>query len=188
MDKFVSAMLSLILPGLGQFYNKENKKGVLFLLVGIVFSFHPVTFIVIRLIVAAEAYMVVDRIEKGEVEPEEEYESTEEEEVKPTASAEPVEAPNEEEAPVAAPSESKEEILLKTLLDITTEDRYYQFDEIRSGMEARYGTPQTWLTNAWVGRKLGPLGFTDKRRLASGTEVKLTASEVLNLARKKGLF
>ena len=130
--------------------------------------------------------MVVDRIEKGEVEPKEEVGEPEEETTEAEEEAEPSEVPSEEEA--AASAEPKEEILLKTLLDITTEDRYYQFDEIRTGMEAKYGGPQNWLTNAWVGKSLGPLGFTDKRRVATGTEVKLTASVVLNVARKKGLF
>jgi len=69
MNKFVSAVLSFLIPGLGQFYNKENKKAVLFFVAGLISMLHGLLFFIFRIYAAYEAYDIANKIEKGEIKP-----------------------------------------------------------------------------------------------------------------------
>jgi len=186
MGKFLSAILSFLIPGVGQFYNRENKKALLFFVAGFLSFFNALLFLVLRLGAAYDAYGTAGRIERGEYEPPDSrpvnYVGAEFDPEKMRAVDTPPDA-----AP-AALSMSKADVLIKTLLKITTKPGYYQYDEVSNAMAENYSGSQDWLTNEWVGRNLESLGFTEKRRVAAGTEVKLTGSKVLSVAQEKGLF
>jgi len=186
MGAFLSGLLSFLVPGVGQFYNRENKKAILFFVAGFLTFYNGFLFVILRLYTAYEAYITAGKIARGEYEPPdarpENYIGAEFNPEKLHA----VDTPPED-AP-AVLSMSKTDVLIKTLLKITTEESYYQYDEISNAMMENYGSPQDWLDNAWVGRNLETLGFAEKRSVGAGTEVKLEASNVLAVAQEKGLF
>ncbi|MFH8120373.1 MAG: hypothetical protein QXS37_06230 [Candidatus Aenigmatarchaeota archaeon] len=78
-------------------------------------------------------------------------------------------------------TETGEYILAEVLNEIVKEDDYYKISRIREEMAKKYETEQKWLTNKWIGNALRRLGFTEKRRVGTGVEVKLTVNEVKEL-------
>ena len=72
---------------------------------------------------------------------------------------------------------SHEIVLVETLLSMVKEDKYYKLSEIREEMANRleYGD---WVNERSVGKILRRLGFTQKRRVATGYEYFLKVSEV----------
>lgn len=186
MNNFIVSLLSFLVPGVGQFYNKENKKAIVFFVAGFLTFYNGLLFLALRLFAAYDAYGTAGRIERGEYEPPDSRPANYFGAEFDPEGLQAVDMPPED-APAAA-SMSKTDVLIKTLLKITTAERYYQYDEIQNAMAKNYGAPQDWLTNSWVGENLAMLGFTEKRRVDAGTEVKLTASKVLNTAQEKGLF
>jgi len=84
-------------------------------------------------------------------------------------------------------TETSENILVQTLLDLAQSDGYYSLKQIRMAMTASFDEEQKWLTNEWVGRALKRLGFSEKRRVGPGVEYHLTQKAVENLAERMGI-
>jgi hypothetical protein len=88
-------------------------------------------------------------------------------------------------------TQTGEMILADTLFKLTKHedwaDGFHAVKEIRKAMQATYDEEQKWLSNEWTGRALGRLGFLDKRRLGSGTQVKLQKDIVTDLAERLGV-
>jgi hypothetical protein len=51
-------------------------------------------------------------------------------------------------------------------------------------MAQAFDEEQKWLSSEWVGRALKRLGFTDKRRVGTGCEYKLSAKAIIDLAER----
>jgi hypothetical protein len=84
-------------------------------------------------------------------------------------------------------TETGENILVQTLLDVVQSDGYYSLKQIRMAVAASFDEEQKWLTNEWVGRALKRLGFSEKRRVGPGVEYYLTQKAVENLAERMGI-
>jgi hypothetical protein len=84
-------------------------------------------------------------------------------------------------------TETGENILVQTLLDLVQSDGYYSLKQIRMAVAASFDEEQKWLTNEWVGRALKRLGFSEKRRVGPGVEYHLTQKAVENLAERMGI-
>ena len=84
-------------------------------------------------------------------------------------------------------TETGDYILVETLLKLVKEDGYYKVKDIRSRMAEKFDEEQKWLDTRWVGRALKRLGFTDKRRLGTGIEYRLTVKGIKDLAERMGL-
>jgi len=78
-------------------------------------------------------------------------------------------------------------ILIETLLDMVNADSYYKVKEIRDEMAKHFDEEQKWLNTKWVGRALKRLGFTDKRRVGTGYEYRLTKQGVRDVAERLGV-
>jgi len=78
-------------------------------------------------------------------------------------------------------------ILIKTLLDMVNADSYYKVKEIRDETAKHFDEEQKWLNTKWVGRALKRLGFTDKRRVGTGYEYRLTKQGVRDVAERLGI-
>jgi len=59
-NPFVAAVYSAILPGLGQFYNREPKKGAIIVIAGMIAAFSVVAFVGLLLFPAVWLYAVYD--------------------------------------------------------------------------------------------------------------------------------
>jgi len=72
---------------------------------------------------------------------------------------------------------SHEIVLVKTLLSMVNEDKFYKLSEIKEEMtdHLEHGD---WVNERYVGKILRRLGFTQKRRIATGYEYFLKVSEV----------
>jgi len=72
---------------------------------------------------------------------------------------------------------SHEIVLVKTLSSMVKEDKYYKLSEIKKEMadHLEFGD---WVNEKYVGKILRRLGFTQKRRVATGYEYFLKVSEV----------
>jgi hypothetical protein len=88
-------------------------------------------------------------------------------------------------------TETADMVLLETLTSMVLMpnwvDDYLAIKDIHGNMLARYDEEQRWLTNEWVGRALKRLGFTDKRRLGSARQVRVSKNFVLELARSHNI-
>jgi len=84
-------------------------------------------------------------------------------------------------------TETGENILVETLLSRVQESDYYKIKDIRDWMAERFDEEQKWLNTRWVGRALKRLGFTDKRRVGSGIEIRLSRKAVIDLAERMGI-
>lgn len=78
-------------------------------------------------------------------------------------------------------------ILIETLLDMVNADSYYKVKEIRDETAKHFDEEQKWLNTKWVGRALKRLGFTDKRRVGTGYEYRLTKQGVRDIAERLGI-
>lgn len=85
-------------------------------------------------------------------------------------------------------TETGEYILVESLLSLVDEDRFYKVKEIREEMENKFEEEQKWLTNKWVGRALGRLGFSEKRRVGGYAEYRLNPIIVKDLAERLGII
>ena len=84
-------------------------------------------------------------------------------------------------------TESGELILVQTLLEMVHEDGYYKAKDIKNAMAEKYDEEQKWLNTKWIGRALKRLGFTEKRRVGTGTEYYLKRQQVEDLAIRLGI-
>jgi hypothetical protein len=75
-------------------------------------------------------------------------------------------------------TESGEVILIQVLGNIVAEDNYYKVKDIRDSMLKQFDEEQKWITTRWVGNALRRLGFSEKRRVGTGYEYRLTQAEV----------
>jgi uncharacterized protein YukE len=78
-------------------------------------------------------------------------------------------------------------ILVETLLDLVKTDDYYKVKQIRDEMATHFDEEQKWLNTQWVGRSLKRLGFTDKRRVGTGYEYRLTKQAINDIAERLGI-
>ena len=84
-------------------------------------------------------------------------------------------------------TETGELILVQTLLEMVHEDGYYKAKDIKNAMAEKYDEEQKWLNTKWIGRALKRLGFTEKRRVGTGTEYYLRRQQVEDLAIRLGI-
>jgi hypothetical protein len=84
-------------------------------------------------------------------------------------------------------TETGELILAQVLLSLIKEDNYYRVKDIREEMAKQFDEEQKWLTTRWVGNALRRLGFTEKRRVGTGYEYRLTQNDVADLAERLGI-
>jgi len=83
--------------------------------------------------------------------------------------------------------ETKELVLLRTLLRMVEKDDYYRVSAIKNKMQSEYEEEQRWLTSHWVGRALNRLGFIEKRKIERGWERFLRKEEVERVAALHGI-
>lgn len=93
-----------------------------------------------------------------------------------------------EERLVENMTETGEYLLVETLLNIVKQDGFYAVKDILNTMSQRFDETQKWLNTKWVGRALKRLGFTEKRRIGTGVEVKMTVAQVEDLAERLSLL
>lgn len=84
-------------------------------------------------------------------------------------------------------TETGETLLTQVLVELVKEDRYYKVKTIKENMANLFDEEQKWLTSKWVSNALKRLGFTDKRRVGTGYEYKLSKQEVQDLAARMGV-
>jgi len=84
-------------------------------------------------------------------------------------------------------TETGEVILAQILCSLVTTNDYYKIKDIRYEMAEQFDEEQKWLNTRWVGNALRRLGFTDKRRVGTGYEYKLTPESVLDLVERLGI-
>jgi len=84
-------------------------------------------------------------------------------------------------------TETGELILAQVLLNMVSEDNYYRVKDIRGEMAKQFDDDQKWLTTRWVGNVLRRLGFTEKRRVGTGYEYRLTQNDMADLAERLGI-
>ena len=84
-------------------------------------------------------------------------------------------------------TETRELVLIQTLLEVVQADGYYKAKIIKEAMAQKYEEEQKWLRSEWIGRALKRLGFTDKRRVGTGTEYYLKRQQVEDLAIRLGI-
>jgi len=82
--------------------------------------------------------------------------------------------------------DTHEFVLVEVLLSLLEEDGFYRLGEIRNGMAFHFEN-SNWLTERYIGRLLRRLGFSNRRRVGSGTEYFLKVSEVTDLAQRLGI-
>ncbi|MEM5883078.1 MAG: hypothetical protein QXQ77_02455 [Candidatus Aenigmatarchaeota archaeon] len=85
-------------------------------------------------------------------------------------------------------TETGEYILVESLLELVKEDKFYKVWEIKKTMETKFEEEQKWLNNKWIGRALGRLGFTEKRRVGSGVEYRLNRDLVREIAERLNII
>jgi len=83
-------------------------------------------------------------------------------------------------------SETDEYVLVETLLSLVANDGYYSLTQIIRGM-LDHLEQGNWLSARTVGRLLRRLGFSARRRVRTGTEYFLKASQVKDVAKKLGI-
>lgn len=83
-------------------------------------------------------------------------------------------------------SDSHEAVLVEVLLSVVDEDNFYKLSEIRVEMADRFDDGG-WLSERYIGQLLRRLGFSNRRRVATGTEYFLRVSEVKDLAVRLGI-
>lgn len=91
---------------------------------------------------------------------------------------------NSSEKHVENMTETGEYILAETLIGFVDKDDYYKVKDIKDSMLSKFDEDQKWLSNKWVGNALRRFGFTEKRRIGTGIEYKLTNKSVLDLAER----
>ena len=84
-------------------------------------------------------------------------------------------------------SETRELVLVQSLLELVQRDGYYKVKAIKDVMEQKYDEEQRWLRSEWIGRALKRLGFTEKRRIGKGVEYYLKREEIEDLAKRIGI-
>jgi len=88
-------------------------------------------------------------------------------------------------------TESADMVLAETLLQMVSAldwiDGFTPIKTITTQMIERYEDSQNWLSTSWVGRALRRLGFSDKRRLGTQREIRLSQKEVVDLAKRLGI-
>ncbi|RLI19924.1 hypothetical protein DRO54_07370, partial [Candidatus Bathyarchaeota archaeon] len=84
-------------------------------------------------------------------------------------------------------TETRELILVQTLLELVQKDGYYKVKTIKDVMDEKYEEEQKWLRPEWVGRALKRLGFLDKHRIGRGVEYYLKREVVEDLAERLGI-
>ena len=88
-------------------------------------------------------------------------------------------------------TESADMVLAETLLQMVSAldwiDGFTPIKTITTQMIERYEDSQNWLSTSWVGRALRRLGFSDKRRLGTQREIRLSRKEVVDLAKRLGI-
>jgi uncharacterized protein YkuJ len=84
-------------------------------------------------------------------------------------------------------TETGEYVLVEVLSEFVQEDDFYKIKDIKEKMESKFDELQGWLTNEWVGRALKRLGFSEKRRIGTGIEYKLSRNAVEDLAARLGI-
>jgi hypothetical protein len=82
--------------------------------------------------------------------------------------------------------ETHEYILVEVLLSIVEKDGYYDLGRIKEEMAERFAD-NYWLTERYIGRLLRNLGFSNRRRLRTGTQYFLKYSEIRELAQRLGI-
>jgi len=80
-------------------------------------------------------------------------------------------------------SNTHEAVLVRVLLSLVDQDNYYSLSEIREEM-TKHLESGDWISEKYVGKILRRLGFSKKRRIATGTEYFLQVSEVKEWAQR----
>ena len=82
-------------------------------------------------------------------------------------------------------TETGEYVLVQALTEIVEEKTgYISVKDIRDKMFQFYDDEQKWLNTKWIGRALGRLGFSDKRRVGTGIEYQLSVKTVNDTANR----
>jgi hypothetical protein len=83
-------------------------------------------------------------------------------------------------------TETGDEILIGCLLKIVVKEStdYIKVKEIHEFMVKQFEDREDWLTNKWIGNALRRLGFTEKRRVGSGYEYKISYSDLEDLKKR----
>jgi len=84
-------------------------------------------------------------------------------------------------------TETRELVLIQTLLEVVQADGYYKAKIIKEAMAQKYEEEQKWLNTQWIGRALKRLGFTEKRRVGTGREYLFKRQQVEDLAIRLGI-
>ncbi|MFH1786284.1 MAG: hypothetical protein ABH829_01335 [archaeon] len=178
----IAAILSFLIPGLGQLYKGEGRLALLMFLAWAAVTLVARVGIVVSIICAWDAYTgrISGSFYGRKTAPAERR--AERAPAKPTPKRLKVSKPK------PAAEESPEKVLVRTLLDVAVENDYYKVQLITNRMAERYPEEQDWLNTKWVGRALNELGFTERRRQRSGMQVRLSPETVRETARKLGVL
>jgi len=84
-------------------------------------------------------------------------------------------------------TETSEYILVQTLLEMVKKDAFYRVKSIKDAMILKFEESPSWINTRWIGRALKRLGFTEKRRLGTGYEYRLSPQAVKDLAERLGI-
>ena len=84
-------------------------------------------------------------------------------------------------------TQSGEFLLVEAMLNVVDKDNYYSIKELKEKTVEYFDDEPKWLNSKWTGRALKRLGFTEKRRLGTGIEVRLNKDEVRDLAERLGI-
>jgi hypothetical protein len=84
-------------------------------------------------------------------------------------------------------TETGEVILVQVLMKLYEYDGYYRVKDIVEAMSGQFDEEQKWLNTRWVGNALKRLGFTEKRRVGTGYEYRVTKAMLDDLAERLGI-
>ncbi|MFC1455073.1 hypothetical protein ACFLQI_03235 [Candidatus Undinarchaeota archaeon] len=181
----LAAILSFFIPGIGQWYKGENKWAFLMFIGGFLSMALGPLIVIYRLAAAWDGYTgrIADVYYGRKEEP-----APKRAQKKAPAKKVPVKRKPKKKLKVSKPKapglESHEKMLVRTLLDLVQDNDYYRVKVITNKMAERYPSEQDWLNTRWVGRSLKELGFTEKRHMRKGNEVRLSPASVRKVARK----
>ncbi|MFH8120177.1 MAG: hypothetical protein QXS37_05230 [Candidatus Aenigmatarchaeota archaeon] len=84
-------------------------------------------------------------------------------------------------------TETAEYLLVETLMELVRNHRFYKVKEIKEEMKRKIDDEPHWLSSKWVGNALKRLGITERRRVGSGVEFRISPLVVKELAERLGI-
>lgn len=93
-----------------------------------------------------------------------------------------------EQKKVENATETAEYVLMQLLVKLAEgKTSFYPVKELRTLMIGEFGD-EPWLNEKWLGRALGRLGFSEKRRVGTGIEYQLSPAKVKDIAIRLGVL